>query len=78
MAQVAKNLPAKAGDSGFIPGSERVPGGGNGNPLQYSCPGKSHGDRSLGGYSLRGSQESQKQPVQNNEDPVQPKNKINK
>ena len=39
MAQVAKNLPAKAGDSGFIPGSERVPGGGNGNPLQYSCPG---------------------------------------
>ena len=40
MAQVAKNLPAKAGDSGFIPGSERAPGGGgNGNPLQYSCLG---------------------------------------
>ena len=39
MAQVAKNLPAKAGDSGFIPGSERAPGGGNGNRLQYSCLG---------------------------------------
>ena len=24
------------GDSGLIPGSERSPGGGNGNPLQYS------------------------------------------
>ena len=26
-----------AGDLGSIPGSERSPGGGNGNPLQYSC-----------------------------------------
>jgi len=26
-----------AGSSGLIPGSERSPGGGNGNPLQYSC-----------------------------------------
>ena len=26
-----------AGDSGLIPGSERSPGEGNGNPLQYSC-----------------------------------------
>ena len=25
------------GDPGSIPGSERSPGGGNGNPLQYSC-----------------------------------------
>ena len=25
------------GDSGLIPGSERSPGEGNGNPLQYSC-----------------------------------------
>ena len=36
---VAKNLPANAGDSGdlsSIPGSGRFPGGGNGNPLQYS------------------------------------------
>ena len=31
-----KNLPAKAGDTGSTPGSGRSPGGGNGNPLQYS------------------------------------------
>ena len=37
---VVKNPPASAGDmgdTGFIPGWERSPGGGNGNPLQYSC-----------------------------------------
>ena len=37
---VAKNLPANAanaGDVGSIPGSGRSPGGGHGNPLQYSC-----------------------------------------
>jgi len=27
------------GDMGLIPGSGRSPGGGNGNPLQYSCLG---------------------------------------
>ena len=32
-----KNLPASAGDVGFIPGLGRSPGEGNGNPLQYSC-----------------------------------------
>ena len=35
-----KNLPANAGDAGdagLIPGPGRSPGGGNGNPLQYSC-----------------------------------------
>ena len=34
------NLPAKAGDirdAVSVPESERSPGGGNGNPLQYSC-----------------------------------------
>ena len=36
-----------AGDSGSIPGSGRSLGGGNGNPLQYSCLEKSHGWRSL-------------------------------
>ena len=25
------------GDPGLIPGSGRIPGEGNGNPLQYSC-----------------------------------------
>ena len=29
-----------AGDLGSISGSGRFPGGGNGNPLQYSCLGK--------------------------------------
>ena len=33
---MVKNLPANAGDAGSIPGSGRSPGGGNGNPLQYS------------------------------------------
>ena len=36
------NPPANAGDvrdEGSIPGSGRSPGGGNGNPLQYSCMG---------------------------------------
>ena len=27
------------GNVGLIPGSESTPGGGNGNPLQYSCLG---------------------------------------
>ena len=34
---VVKNLPANAAGAGLIPGSRRYPGGGNGNPLQYSC-----------------------------------------
>ena len=39
------------GDAGLTPGSGRSSGEGNGNPLQYSLPGKSHGQRSLVGYS---------------------------
>ena len=31
------NLPANAGDARLIPGSGMSPGGGNDNPLQYSC-----------------------------------------
>ena len=34
---VVKNLPSKAGDVSSIPGWGRSPGGGNGNPFQYSC-----------------------------------------
>ena len=34
---IIKNPPANAGDMGSIPGSERSPGEGSGNPLQYSC-----------------------------------------
>ena len=40
-----------AGDLGSIPGLGRSPGEGNDNPLQYTWPGKSHGQRSLAGYS---------------------------
>ena len=41
-----------------MPGPGRYPGGGNGNPLQYFLPVESHGERSLGGYSLQGLRES--------------------
>ena len=39
---MVKNLPANSsvgdiGDAGLIPGSQRSPGGGTGNTLQYSC-----------------------------------------
>ena len=37
---VVKNPAANAGDlrdAGLIPGSGRFPGGGHGNPRQYSC-----------------------------------------
>ena len=40
VALVVKILPANAGDrrdAGLIPRSGRSPGGGHGNPLQYSC-----------------------------------------
>ena len=40
VAQVVKNLLANAGhirDMGLISGSGRSPGGGHGNPFQYSC-----------------------------------------
>ena len=40
VALVVKNPPANAGDirdTGSIPGWGRSPGGGRGNPLQYSC-----------------------------------------
>ena len=54
---MVKNLPVNAGDIGSIPGLGRSPGGGHGNPLQYSCLGKSHGQRSLKGFSQYGLKE---------------------
>ena len=42
-SSAVKNPLANAGDpgdAGSIPGSGRSPGGGNDNPLQYSCPEK--------------------------------------
>ena len=33
---MVKNPPVNSGDTGSVPGSGRLPGEGNGNPLQYS------------------------------------------
>ena len=54
---VVKNPPANEGDlrdSESIPGLGKSPGGGHGNPLQYSCLENPHGQRILEGYSLWG------------------------
>ena len=37
VSQTVKGLAYHTGDLGSIPGSGRYSGGGNGNPLQYSC-----------------------------------------
>ena len=57
----AKNPPANAANLGLIPESGRSRGGGNCNPLQYSCLEKSHGQRSSGGLQSMGVAQSQKQ-----------------
>ena len=46
-----------AGDLGSIPGLGRSPGGGHGNPLQYSCPENPDGQKSLAGYTQWGHKE---------------------
>ena len=59
-----ENIPSNAGDTGEVSSilaSGRSPGGGNGNPLQYSCLKKKkkiHEQRSLVGYNLCGHKES--------------------
>ena len=50
MAETVKESICNAGDPGSMPGLGRTPGEGNGNPLQYSCLGEFHGQRSLMGY----------------------------
>ena len=52
-----KEPPCQAGDMGSILGLRRSSGEGNGNPLQCCCW-KSHGQRSLVGYSAWGYKES--------------------
>ena len=56
---MVKNPPVNAGDTRDLdlPGSGRSPGGGHGNPLQYSCLENPHGQRSLAGYSPQGYKE---------------------
>ena len=46
------------GDLGLILGLGRFPGGGHGNPLQYSCLENLHGQRNLASYSPWGCKES--------------------
>ena len=60
VALVVKIPPASPGhvkDTGSIPGSGRSPGGGHGNPLQYSCLENPHKQRSLVGYGPQGRKE---------------------
>ena len=45
-----KESACNAGDLGSIPGLGRSPGGGHGNPLQYSCLENPHEWKSLAGY----------------------------
>ena len=51
-SSVSKESTCNAGDPGLILGSGRTPGGGQGNPLQYSC---------LGNPTDRGAMRSQSQ-----------------
>ena len=54
----SKEFTCSAGDPCSIPGLGRSPGGGHGNPLQYSCLESPHWQRSLAGYSPKGGKES--------------------
>ena len=64
VAQSVKNPPAMqetaydAGDLDSIPGSERFPGEGNGNPLQYACL-ENPMNRGASGLQVYGVAESQ-------------------
>ena len=51
-----KESTCNAGDMGSVPVLGRFPGGGHGNPLQYSCLENPHGQRNLG-YSPWGCKE---------------------
>ena len=52
-----KESACNVGDLGLIPGLGRSPGGGHGNPLQYSCLEKPHGQKGLVGCSPWGCKE---------------------
>ena len=57
MVLVVRNLPTNAGDAVPIPGLGRCPGGGHGNPLQYSCLQNPHEQINVGDYSQWGLKE---------------------
>ena len=52
-----KKSACQAGNMGMTLESGKLPGEGNGHALQYSCLGKSHGQRSLKDYSPWGHNE---------------------
>ena len=53
-----KESACNMGDLGLTPGLGRSPGGGHGNPVQYYCLEKPHGQRGLESYSPWGCKES--------------------
>ena len=60
---MVKNLPANAGGAGdarcrFNPCVRKIPWSRKWQPTSVFLPGKSHGQRSLAGYSSRGHKES--------------------
>ena len=55
---VGKEYACNVRDLGLIPGLGKSPGGGHGNPLQYSCLENPHGQRSLECLSPWGCKES--------------------
>ena len=55
---VGKESTCNERDLGSVPELKRSPGGGHGNPLQYTCLENPHGQRSLAGYSPWGYKES--------------------
>ena len=56
----SKKLACNAGDPGSIPGLERSPGEGNGNPFQYSCLENPMDREEPGGLQSMGSQRVRK------------------
>ena len=56
--RIGKEFTCNSRDLGSIPGLGRSPGGGHGNPLQYSCLENPRGQRSLAAYSPWGHKKS--------------------
>ena len=53
-----KESACNVGDLGSIPGLERSPGGGHGNPFQYSCLENTNGQKEPGGLQSMGCKDS--------------------
>ena len=63
---IGKESMCNAGGLGSIPGLGRFPGGGQCNPLQYSCLENAHGQKSLAGYSAWGCRVRQDRATKHN------------